>query len=188
MRRKPVVLILVILILILILILTGCSRNRTASQLNRKDYQPEWWKTQSSYLHINSYGTGEAVTIIASRDAAKADALLQMSSYVQQYISELMDKFEQEAGIKDPQIHAQTAQAVINAAGSRFSKLTVSNVESFIVKTPEGEKYRTYLQLMIPKFEINRSLLEQVRNDLALYQLLTDSGSFTKWEKLLMNR
>lgn len=184
MKRKPVVLILAIAILVL----TGCSRNRLTSQANRQDYQPEWWKTQSSYLHINSYGIGESVTIIASRDAAKADAMLKMSAYVQQYITELMDKFEKEAGIVDTQLLAQTGQVAFNTAGSRFSNLTVSNVESIIVKTPEGEKYRTYLQLMIPKFEINRSLLEQVRNDIALYQLLTDSGSFSKWEKLLMNR
>jgi predicted RND superfamily exporter protein len=185
MRHKPVVLVLTC---ITVLFFFGCSRNKINSQTLVQDYHPDWWETQSSYLHINSYGIGESISIIASRDAAKADALLKMSDYVHQYITELMDQFESEAGIKEPQILSRTDQVAAETASSRFSNLTVSNLESIIIKTSEGEQYRTYLQLMIPKFEINRSLLEQIRNDIVLYQLLTDSSSFSRWEKLLMNR
>jgi hypothetical protein len=174
---------------LVILSFSGCSRNQVSVQnVYLNPYTPEWWKTQSSYLHINSYGLGEEISQIASRDAAKADAMLKMAQYVEEYVMDMMDKFVKEAGITDPAVLARTKEVAFTAANSRFSNLLVSNTETIIVSGKNGEVYKTFLQLMIPKFEINRNILEQVHNDFSLYDIMRVSPSFQNWEKLLMNR
>ena len=186
---KRQILMLTVAALCALILMSGCSRNKSLAQdTSPHPYAPVWWNTQPSYLHINSYGIGTGLSIIASRDAAKADALLKMSPAVQTYVNDMMKKFVREAALTDS-LSLQKSRLVSAAtANARFSNILSSNIETMVVSQSGDEVFKSFVQLMIPKFEINRSLLEQVRNDFEFYDVLRASDSFQTWEKLLMNR
>jgi hypothetical protein len=177
MKRSQVLLMLIFAIILLTVWGCGGNANQPTSG-TKKIYRPDWWNTQPSETHICSYGQAEKVSETASMDAAKANALLEAAQYVEINVKGMIKNYEEEAGVKDPQVLALSQKVVKAVSNARFSNVVPGKTETIIVTTKDGERYKTFIQLMIPKTEVNKNMANQIRNEEALYNQFKASQAF----------
>jgi len=182
MKRSQVILTLVFVIVLLFV--WGCSGNANKpTSGNKKIYRPDWWNSQPSETHICSYGQAEKVSETASMDAAKANALLEAAQYVEINVKGMIKNYEEEAGVKDPQVLALSQKVVKAISNARFSNVVPGKTETIIVTTKDGERYKTFIQMMIPKTEVNKNMANQIRNEEALYNQFKASQAFQELDE-----
>ena len=173
---------LILMFAIVLLAFMGCSHNSKPSG-TKKVYRPDWWNTQPSESYICSYGQAEKVSETASMDAAKANALLEAAQYVEINVKGMIKNYEEEAGVKDPQVLALSQKVVKAISNARFSNVVPGKIETIIVNTKDGERYKSFVQLMIPKTEVNKNLANQIRNEEALYNQFKASQAFQELDE-----
>lgn len=163
----------------LLLVLAACSSNMTGEQ---EISYPEWWNTQDDANNVCSYGMATKASQTMSLDAAKANALAESARYVETEVKSLLKNYEEEAGVKDPQVLALTENVVKVTSSATFSGVLAG--EMMTRKTVEkGEaRYTTYVQMKVPKVEISRNLIENIRNEEALYNQFKASQAFQELE------
>jgi len=174
-----------ILVLVVIMLLVwGCGGNKAQKPSGSKAvYFPSWWNTQPSNTHVCSYGLAEKVSITASMDAAKANALLEAAQYVEVEVRGMLKNYEEEAGVKDPQVLALSQKVVKAVSNARFSNVVGGKTETILATTKDGERHRTWIQLLIPRTEINKNVANQIRNEEALYNQFKASQAFQELEQ-----
>lgn len=163
--------------LILILI-AGCSGNK--SKLPEKadiGTSIPWWDSQSGDKYVYLYGEAVNSSESISKDNAQANAL-QEKEYIESYIKKLISKIEQEAGIEDTEILKHSQETIRLVSNIRYTEVSPGKSETIIVSTDEGESYKTYIQMMIPKMVIDNNLVYQIRNDEVLYNQFKASETF----------
>lgn len=181
MKRYQVLLIIVLTLMLLTVV--GCGGNKTKQPAGVKQvYRPVWWNSQPSDTHICTYGQAEKVSETASMDAAKANALLEAAQYVEINVKGMIKNYEEEAGVKDPQVLALSQKVVKAVSNARFSNVVPGKIETILVPTPDGERFKTFIQMTIPKTEVNKNMVNQIRNEEALYNQFKASQAFQELE------
>ena len=173
--------ILLVLLFALLLLLTwGCGggNHNQAPAGAKKVYRPDWWNSQTNDSYVFAYGQAIKVSETASMDAAKANALLEAAQYVETEVKGMVKNYEEEAGVKDPQVLALEQKVVKAVSNARFSHIMPGKTETIIVDEGDGSRYKTFMQLMIPKTEINKNLKDQIKNEEALYNQFKASQAF----------
>jgi hypothetical protein len=168
-----------LLFTLVILFVMGCGQeanNKPAGA--KKVYRPDWWNTQPNDAYICTYGQAEKVSETASMDAAKANALLEAAQFIETNVKGMIKNYEEEAGVKDPQVLALSQKVVKAVSNARFSNIMPGKTETIIINTPDGERYKTFMQLLVPKTEVNKNLKNQIRNEEALYNQFKASQAF----------
>jgi hypothetical protein len=180
-------LLIALLILSLVVISFGCSSNKKEEVKADGDlvYRPSWWGTQSDENYVCTYGQGTNLSENASMNVARSNALAEAAQYVEINVQNLLKNYLEEAGVNDPQVLALTSNVVRAVANAEFSGTITGKMETRRVQEAEGQRYKTWLQLKIPKDQINRSLATQIRNEEALYNQFKASQAFQELDSLL---
>jgi len=168
-------------VLALLLLLYGCGRNKTVS--GEMVNYPSWWNTQNDKESVCSYGMATKVSQTMSYDAAKANALLEAAQYVETELKGMIKNYEEEAGVYDPQLLAVTQNVIKAISSVKFSGVTTGQVQTYKSKTKEGNRFTTYVQIRVPRDEINKNLYKGIFNEEALYNQFKSSQAFQELEE-----
>ncbi len=171
---------LVVLIALLALLLFGCGGNGPKGV--KKLYYPDWWQVQDSDEYVHTFGMATKASQNISYDAAYANAMLQAAQYVEAYVKGMVKNFEQEAGVKNPQVLALTSKVVKVIADTKFTNAQVTKQETIIT---DDNRYKTFVRVSIPKDAINKKLANQIKNEEALYNEFKASQAFQELDKEL---
>jgi hypothetical protein len=173
---------LLLLIILSLVLVLGCGKEKAKSNFKgpNKVYYPEWWQTQGNPEFVNTYGMSTKVSENMSRDAAYSDAMLQAAQYVETTVQGMVKNYEEEAGVKDPQLLALTSKVVKVVANTKFTKAQVTKQETIIT---DDNRYKTFIQVSIPKNTIDKELLNNIHNEEALYNQFKASQAFQELDK-----
>ena len=180
---------LCLVLLAVIVMIAACSSNKKAENKpqgkpqGEEVYRPAWWATQPETDFVCTYGQATKVSENASMDAARNNALGEAAQYVEVLVNSMLKNYEEEAGVKDPQVLALTQNVVKAVSSAKFTGVLMGKVETRKVNEPEGVRYKTWIQLKIPKDEINRKLADSIRNEEALYNQFKASQAFQELDK-----
>lgn len=175
----------VALALILLAGMMACSGNKGAKEAVEGEIvrMPSWWNTQKDDAYVCTYGMGTNVKQSTSVDTAKNNALFEASQYVEVQVKGMLKTYEEEAGVYDPQLLALTQKVIKTVTNTTFSGVLNGEMETRRVTEYGGPRYTTYLQLKIPKTEINKSVYTNIRNEEALYNQFKASMAFEELER-----
>lgn len=180
---------LCLVLLAVIVMIAACSSNKKAENKpqgkpqGEEVYRPAWWATQPETDFVCTYGQATKVSENASMTAARENALGEAAQYVEVLVNSMMKNYEEEAGVKDPQVLALTQNVVKAVSSAKFKGVLMGKVETRKVNEPEGVRYKTWMQIKIPKDEINRNLADSIRNEEALYNQFKASQAFQELDK-----
>ncbi len=181
MKLRPIILALLVLSLLLI---AACGKNKATGKPDGEVvYRPAWWATQTDANYVCSYGQGLNVTETSSLNTAKANAMLEAAQYVEVEINGMLKSYEEEAGVYDPQLLALSQKVVKAISSARFSGAITGMTETRQVKEQNGTRFKTWIQVKIPKTEINRNLVNNIRNEEALYNQFKASQAFKELDE-----
>ncbi|MEN6444883.1 MAG: hypothetical protein ABFC98_02420 [Candidatus Cloacimonas sp.] len=182
------VMLLLVLVAVIIMISACSSNKKTEATPQGKPqgevvYRPTWWSSQPEKDFVCTYGQATKLSENASMDAARANALQEAAQYVEVLVNSMLKNYEEEAGVKDPQVLALTQNVVKAVSSAKFTGVVTGSIETRRVTEPEGMRYKTWIQLKIPKDEINKKLAESINNEEALYNQFKASQAFQELEK-----
>jgi len=186
MKSKQVL--LVLLAVVLLIAMTACGKNKTAPKVDGEVVNfPAWWNSQNDDAYVCTYGIGTNVKMTTSMDTAKNNALFEAAQFVEVEVKGMLKTYEEEAGVFDPQLLALTSKVVKSVSDATFSGVINGQSETRKVTEFGGPRYTTYLQLKIPKTEVNKSLYNNIRNEEALYNQFKASMAFEELERSVGN-
>ncbi len=171
-----------IIIAVALLILAACSINSNSKDRVKMDF-PKWWDTQGDQDYFFSYGLSTKASQTLSIEAARANALSETSRYVKSEVSSMVRTYEQEAGVEDPQLLSFAENVIEVVSNTNFSGIITGATEVYRDKIDEDVRYTTYIQMKLPKKEISLKLIENIRNEEALYNEFKASQSFRELER-----
>jgi len=177
---------LVILVLSLAFVMVACGSNKKSSTPKPDGdlvYRPTWWSSQPDPAYVCTYGQGTNLSETSSMNTAKANAMLEAAQYVETDVKGMIKRFEEEAGVYDPQVLALTSSVVKAVSSARFSGTVTGQVETRKVTEQGGERYKTWMQVKIPKSEIKKNLMANIKNEEALYNQFKASQAFQELDK-----
>ena len=176
---------LLLVILAVIVMIAACSSNKKAEAKPQGEvvYRPSWWASQPEKDYVCTYGQATKVSENASINAARANALQEAAQYVEVLVNGMLKNYEEEAGVKDPLVLALTQNVVKAVSSAKFTGVITGSIETRKVNEPEGIRYKTWIQIKIPKDEINKKLAETIRNEEALYNQFKASQAFQELDK-----
>ncbi len=164
---------IVVLLLIAIFIFSACGKGNGGGP--KRVYYPDWWQRQDSPEYVQTYGMATKVNQNSSYDAAYANAMLAAAQYVETYVQGMVKNYEEEAGVNDPQVLALTSKVVKAVANAKFSNVMVTKQETIVT---DNDRYQTFVRVSVPKEAINKNLVNQIKNEEALYNQFKASQAF----------
>ncbi|MDY0150808.1 MAG: hypothetical protein RBS43_00885 [Candidatus Cloacimonas sp.] len=171
--------ILALVVLTMLIALAACGSNKKMPKPEGDIvYRPQWWATQNDPAYVCTYGQGLQVSETASLNTASANALLEGAQYVETEIKGMIKSYEQEAGVVEPQLLALSEKVVKAISSARFSGTITGYTETRKVNEQGGTRYKTWIQKKIPKTEIHKNLVNNIRNEEALYNEFKASQAF----------
>jgi hypothetical protein len=169
--------ILLFFILSIILII-GCGfvgQIQGKSLTTKKPYAPEWWEKQENPDFVSTYGMAIKENENTSRDAAYADAMLRADEFVGETAMLMMKQFEQEAQVDTVKNLNLTNKIVKAVAGIKYTKVQITKQETIIT---DNNRYKTFVQVSIPKNTVDKELVNNIRSEEALFKQLKTSEAF----------
>jgi len=166
------------LALILVMLLTACGKSDSSNV--KKVYYPDWWRLQDSAEYVQSYGMDTKLNQNASYNAAYANSMQEASNYVEAYVQSMIKNYIEEAGVENPQVLALTSSTAKVVSKAKFNGVMVTKQETIV--TEEG-RYKTFVRASVPKEAVNKNMLNQIKNEEALYNQFKASQSFGELEK-----
>ena len=164
-----------LLLLIAAGFIVACGGGGNDSPGVKKAYYPDWWMVQSSPDYIYSFGMDTKVSQNASYDAAYANAILMASQYVETQVAGMVKNYEEEAGMENPQVLALTSKVVKSVTDASFNGAQVNKQETIIL---DNGRYQTFVRIAVPKETVNRNLMNQIKNEEALYNAFKATQAF----------
>ncbi len=164
---------------VLALLAAGCSSNRIAYK--PLEYLPEWWNTQPDQDYVHVYGTDQQTSLIAAREGAKANVYIKSPQYVKPYLQKLMNEFVADAGITEPDLQQKASELVESVSATRFSDSLLGETETILVSTAEGELYKNYLQVAIPRSAIAKTLVNRLKSEEDILTRLENSLAYLRF-------
>ncbi|MCF7792841.1 MAG: hypothetical protein K9N09_02655 [Candidatus Cloacimonetes bacterium] len=145
----------------------------------KKVYYPEWWQQQNNADYVQTYGMATKVSQNSSYDAAYANAMLAAAQYVETYVKGMVKNYEEEAGVENPQVLALTSKVVKAVANAKFNNVMVTKQETIVT---DNDRYQTFVRVSVPKEAVNKNLMNQIKNEEALYNQFKASQAFDELE------
>lgn len=177
-------LLILALLVLSLLFISACGKNKAVGKPDGEIvYRPAWWASQTDPNYVCSYGHGLNVTETSSLNTAKANAMLEAAQYVEVEINGMLKSYEEEAGVYDPQLLALSQKVVKAISSARFSGAITGMTETRQVKEQTGTRFKTWIQVKIPKDEINKNLVNNIRNEEALYNQFKASQAFKELDE-----
>lgn len=164
-------------LVVVILLITACGKG--GGRGIKKLYYPNWWQDQGDAGYVQTYGMATKVSQNSSYDAAYANAMLQAAQYVETYVKGMVKNYEEEAGVNNPQVLALTSKVVKAVAKAKFTNVMVTKQETIVT---EDNRYQTFVRVSVPKEAVNKNLMNQIKNEEALYNQFKASQAFGELE------
>jgi hypothetical protein len=173
-----------LLVIGLALSIFGCGSNKPAVKPDGDlVYRPSWWGSQDEPEFVFTYGQGTNLAENSSMNSARANALQEAAQYVELVVQSMIKDFEEEAGIHDPQVLSLTSSVVRAVANAKFSGVVTGKVETRRVSEQGGSRYKTWMQLKIPRDQVNKNMMDTIRNEEALYNQFKASQAFKELDE-----
>lgn len=174
----------VVMLVVILFTVMGCAGKKGGAKPDGDlVYRPLWWNSQNDPTYVCTYGQATRASEAASMTAARANAMSEAAQFVEVYVKSMMKNFEQEAGVIDPQVLAMTENVVKAVASAKFSGILTGQTETRSLMEPEGRRFKTFIQLKIPRNEVNKNLKFQIQNEEALYNQFKASQSFSELDR-----
>jgi len=174
----------ILLVVSLVLIISGCGSNKKAAKPDGNQvYRPGWWSEQKEADYVCTYGQSANLSENASITAARSIAMSDAAQYVQTNVESMMKFYLEEAGVVDPQLLSLTSNVIKNSAKAQFSGAIVGKIETRRVDEGNGPRFKTWIQMKIPKEQVDKTVLSNIRNEEALYNQFKASQSFQELEE-----
>ncbi len=172
---------IIIALVLIVSLFTACGGGGPEAPKGvKKVYYPSWWDVQDSPDHVNAFGFATKVSESMSYQAAHSDAMLQAAQYVESYVKGMVKNYEEESGVTDPQVLALTSKVVKVVSEAKFSNALVTERETIVL---EDGKFKTFVRVAIPKETINKNVVDNIRNEEALYNQFKASQAFKELEE-----
>lgn len=172
------------LVLSLALLMAACGSNKKSPKADGDMvYRPSWWSSQPDANYVYSYGQGTNLSETSSMNTAKANALLEAAQYVETEVQGMVKRYEEEAGVFDPQLLALSSSVVKAVSKARFSGAVTGRVETRKVTEHGGPRFKTWMQVKIPKGDIQKNMMANIKNEEALYNQFKASQAFQELSK-----
>lgn len=175
------------LILMILWSLGACTSLPVASNTNPLvRYRPDWWLYQSpedAYLY--SYGQGHSTSRDKSLNAATTNAYDEAAMMVEAHLSEIVGIFSREAGVVDPKALNLTEKLIHAIANARYGSSVVGEIETRQLRERGKPLYKSWVQIKIPKAEINANLINNLSYDESLSSLFKNSPSYRRMALLI---
>lgn len=178
-------------LMIVILMLTACGGSavqKPEDQGMEVVVQPEWWRLQNSETHLYYFGqSGDLVSSDLVYDDAFSKAIAEAAIQKEAYVKALLENYKQEAGVTNPQVTSQMTRVLKVVAaqkiqGAAADKQVVYRVPKDVAGTPQ-DRYRCYVRVSIPKEKLHANMVDQIRNEEALYNEFKASQGFKRLEQ-----
>ena len=168
------------------LLLVACGGGRgSGSSGPREVWQPSWYGMQGSADYVFTYGSSHGrANGNTAEISATTNAWAEAARHVEIHVQTMTKDFISEAGIDNPQVLALTEQVTRTTANQRFSGGHVTQRQ---VVHEDNNRFGAFIQLAIPKADINRDFMDRVKNEEALYNQFRASQSFAEMDRLLGN-
>jgi hypothetical protein len=170
---------IITMLVIALFVIAACGKNGGSSG-PKKVYYPDWWQQQDSAEYVQTYGMATKVNQNSAYDAAYANAMLSAAQYVETYVKGMVKNYEEEAGVENPQVLALTSKVVKAVADAKFSNVMVTKQETIVT---DDNRYQTFVRVSVPKEAVNKNLMNQIKNEEALYNQFKASQSFQELDK-----
>ncbi|MDI3504447.1 MAG: hypothetical protein PWP64_1383 [Candidatus Cloacimonadota bacterium] len=169
------------------MLILGCGSNKDqdVEPDGQLVYRPAWWGTQEEDGFVCTYGQGTNLAENSSMNSARANALQEAAQYVEMVVQGMIKDYEEEAGVNDPTVLSLTSSVVRAVANAKFSGVITGKVETRKVQEHGGTRYKTWIQLKIPRDEVNKNLMNTIRNEESLYNQFKASQSFKELDEQL---
>ena len=160
------------------LVLMGCGGAKPTPP--REVYQPTWYGATGNAEYLFVYGNAERTSQQAAESSAYASALAEAANSVETSVATMMKDFISEAGIDNPEVLSLTERVTRTVANQRFSGTQITQRQTVTV---EGGRYKAFVQVALPKSEINRDLKNRIKNEEALYTRFRASQAFQELDR-----
>ncbi len=176
-----------LVLLSLALTIFGCGSNKKKVKPDGDlVYRPTWWSEQKDADFVNTYGQSVNVSENASLTAAESIAMSSAAQYVQTNVESMMKFYLEEAGVVDPQLLSLTSNVVRTSAKAQFSGVVIGKSETRKVDEGNGPRFKSWVQMRVPKEQIEKTLWQGIHNEEALYNQFKASQSFRELEEQMM--
>ena len=168
-----------VIIISLIAFAFGCASTGKPGGPKRVWY-PDWYGLQSEAGdYVYSYGEAQKTNQSIAFESAKAAAYNEAAQYVESFVKAMTKDFIRESGVENPQVLQLTERTVKLVSKTKFSGVTISKRETI----QEDGRFRAFVRLSIPGKEIKNTLLNNIKNEEALYNEFKASQSFNALDK-----
>ena len=144
-----------------------------------KIFQPEWYgKIQENDEYLFTYGSEKSFNEEIGYKKACNRAYSEASYLLGNYIETIIKKSTQEVSSDGAVAKYDTSQ-ILRATQSNFRGSFISKKEF----PKENDGNTCFVQLSIPKKEINKNLVNNIKKDANLYEYLKSSQTFKELEE-----
>jgi len=175
--KKIQILLLAILVAMLF---TACGGAK--EKLNNEVDYPDWYDIQDDPNYVHTFGEATQMNKELAVDGAKTNAYLDAALYVNTKVEGMIKKFASESGYENPTVNSFINKAVKLIANAEFSGVNISKRKVYKVETENGPRFNAYVRLSVPTKAINKNLLDQIKNEEALYNEFKASQAFQELE------
>ena len=168
-----------VMVAALLLVLSACGNNK-ALEDGKKEYRPDWWEKQDDPNYVFTYGIATGQSETSTIDFAQSNALDDAARYVEVEIKNILEGFEKQVG---PELYKSIENVTRASANATFSGVLVGQSETWSNMEKGIKVYKTFMQMKIPKVEISRELIENIRREEALYNEFKADQGFLKLDE-----
>ena len=170
----------VLLVLVAVLSLVACGGKKPSGP--QRAFEPDWYMSQDSTEFIFVYGNAQRANRQAAETSAYSNAMADAARTVEAQVQSMMRDFMSESGVDNPQILSLTEQVVRVTSNQRFSGTQRLRSE---VYGPEDGTFNAFVQVGIPRAEVNRDMMNRIRNEEAMYNEFKASQAFSEMDRVL---
>ncbi|MBP7310646.1 MAG: hypothetical protein KA984_05110 [Candidatus Cloacimonetes bacterium] len=187
---KPRSYLMIGLMILILGAITACASLPASAKASPvMGYRPDWWLYQApTEDFIYCYGVGLNTSVEKSLNAATRNAQDEAIEYLEEYLQEIVNNFSREAGVVDPKALSLTDKLVHSIAGARYSSSYAGKTETHEITETGKSRYKSWVQIVIPKAEINANLINNLSYDESLSSLFKNSPSYRRMELLINQR
>ena len=173
------VLIIVLVVSSLFLVACGGGGRVRAPQ---EVFQPSWYGAVGNDEYIFTYGQAVRVSQQAAEASAYSVAMVEAANIIEAAVMAMISNFVSEAGYENPEVLQLTEVVARTVANQRFSGTHISERQTFVL---DNGRFQHFVQVSVPRSEINRDMMSRIRNEEALYNRFRASQAFEELERVI---
>jgi len=148
----------------------------------REVFQPRWYGAESNDEFIFTYGQAERVSQQAAEASAYSMAMVEAANTIEVQVTAMIKNFISEAGYETPEVLQLTEVVSRTVANQRFSGTHISERQTFVL---DNGRYQHFVRISVPRSEINRDMMNRIRNEEALYNRFRASQAFEELDRVI---